>query len=163
MRRLGWLLVFLSIPASAHEIQCPLGGSDGARVAITAGTNEKAGQVNSDSFVTWANWLCCNKGVASCTDFDSVAKAEGPADFYIVSLEDLNTCTNVDVDIGYRIDASGVNHTLGTLTLATTSLRIPGPLYRRVTAVVNAAAGCTAEDEVDVRIDSYYQRGNLPQ
>ena len=162
MRYFVGLLALVPAAALAHEIECPLGGSDGQRVAVTASTNEKPGEVHSNSHKQYAHWLCCNQAAGACDDFDSVARAEGNADFYIVSLEDINTCTNVDVDIGNRIDASGVNHTFGTLTLATTQLRIPGPALRHITAVVNVAAGCALEDEVDVRIDSYYARGNFP-
>jgi len=159
MKRLVLILVLLSAPAWAHENSCPAGGSDGDRVAASASTTESAGKVPSLSFDIRSNWLCCNKGVASCTDFDTVARAGGPADSYVVSLEDTGGCTAVDVDVGFREDASGVNHTVGTITLSTDSLVIPGPRGRRVTATVNTATGCTTG--VDLRLNSYYERGHL--
>lgn len=134
--------------ASAHEVSCPAGGVDGQRVAVSAGTTDVAGKIPSPSAQQTAFWLCCNRDSGACTDKDVGGTASG----YIVSLEDVNTCTVVDVTIGFRNDASGVNQTVGTLSLGTTSLVIPGPRNRRVTATVNTSTGCSAS-EVDVRLD----------
>ncbi len=153
------VLLMVPIPAWAHEASCPAGGSDGQRVAITAGSTETAGKVASLSYDVRSNWLCCNTGVAACTDFDTVARAGGPADFYIVSLEDTGGCSSVDVDVGFREGTSGVNHTVGTITLTTDSLVIEGPRGKNVTATVNAATGCTTG--VDLRLNTYYSRGQL--
>jgi hypothetical protein len=148
-------LLLVAGSASAHEIACPSGGVDGQPVAASAGTQEKSGSVSSLSHRVFAHWLCCRHGVGSCTDFDTY-KAGGPANRYVVSLEDIGTCTGVDISIGFRNDASGTNHTVGNLSLATTSLVIDGPRPRFVTATVNTMAGCGAN--ADVRIDSEYDR-----
>lgn len=158
-----WLLgtaaaLALAGSASAHENSCPAAGSDGDKVAASASTTETAGKIPSNSARVFANWLCCNRGVATCTDFDTAGKAGGPADRYIVSLEGVNTCTGVDVTVGFRNDASGTNHTVGNLSLSTSSLIIDGPRPRFVTATVNTMAGCGSN--ADVRIDSYYDRAD---
>ncbi len=154
-----WILLSLLVagPAMAHEASCPAGGSDGQRVAVTASTSERAGEVASMAYEVRSHWLCCNRGVAACTDFDTVAKAGGPASAYIVSLEDTGGCSAVDVDIGFREGTSGVNHTVGTITLTTDSLVIDGPRGKNVTATVNTATGCTTG--VDLRLNTYYERG----
>lgn len=154
MRKWIALSLLIATPAWAHEIECPTGGSDGQRVAASSGTTETAGKIQSLDFQQEAYWLCCNKGVAGCTDKD----LGGAADAYIVSLEDLNTCSAVDVTIGTRNGASSVNQTLGTLSLGTTSLVIPGPRLRFLTATVNTATGCGGGDGVDVRLDVFHGR-----
>jgi len=144
--------------AQAHESACPAAGTDGQKVAASAGTTEVAGKISSNSQEGFANWLCCNKGVASCTDFDTAARAGGAADTYVVSLEDTGACTAVDVDVGFKETATGVNHIVGTITLTTDSLVIDGPRARFVTAVVNTVTACTTN--VDLRLDSFYDRAN---
>ena len=151
MIALGVLL--LAAPAWGHEIGCPAGGTDGQRVAASAGTTEVAGKIPSRSFQQDAYWLCCNPGGGACDDKD----LGGAADAYIVSLASVGTCTAVDITIGFRNDATGINHTVGTLTLTTDSLVIPGPRPRFVTATANTLAGCTAGD-ADVRLDALFQR-----
>lgn len=147
-----WLLcaalLWIAVPAWAHENECPAAGVDGQRVAASAATTESAGKIASETFQQTAYWLCCNTGVAACADKD----VGGAADAVIVSLEDIGTCTGVDVTIGFRNDASGTNHTVGTLSIATSSLVIPRPANRFVTATVNTMAGCGA-DNADVRVD----------
>lgn len=144
---LAAVLVLLAGGASAHEISCPSGGSDGQRVAASSGTTETAGEIKGPAFSQQAYWLCCNKGVAACTD-----KALGAFDAYLVTLEDTGGCSAVDVTIGFRNDTSGTNVSVGTLSLATTSLKIDGPRNRIITATVNAATGCTTG--ADVRVDA---------
>lgn len=154
MRKILLASFLIASPAWGHAIECPTGGTDGSRVAASAGTTETAGKIASLDFQQEAYWLCCNRGVAACTDKDLT----GGADAYIVSLEDLNTCSAVDVTIGFRNDATGVNQTVGTLSLGTTSLVIPGPRNRFVTATVNTATGCGGGDGVDVRLDVFHGR-----
>lgn len=155
------LTCFWATAAWGHEISCPTGGAEGVKVAATAGTRDTAGKIPSGAFEIYANWMVCNRDTGAAADFDTTSRQGGAADQYIVSLEDLNTCTAVDVTIGFRNDATGVNHTVGTLSLGTTSLVITGPRPRYVTATVNASTGCTAS-EVDVRLDSYYRRTSGP-
>lgn len=155
-----WMLCLLPANGFAHEIECPAAGADGQRVAVTAGqTSESAGTVRSNSQQISANWLCCNHGAGACTDFDTMARSGGPASRYIVSLEDVGTCTGIDITVGFREDATGVNHTVGTLSLSTDSLVIDGPRPRFVTATVNTMAGCG--DNADVRVNTYHERANL--
>lgn len=151
------LLLLCASPAWALENSCPIGGSDGQRVGTTAGTTETAGKVASPSFNQTAFWLCCNRDTGACTDKD----VGGANSAYLFSLEDLNTCTAVDVTIGFRNEASGVLHTVGTLSLGTTSLVVNRPANRRIAAVVNNSTGCAAAGaggEVDVRVDVLDQR-----
>jgi hypothetical protein len=152
----AWVLV-LGAPAWAHEIECPAGGSDGQQVAASAGQTESAGKIPSPAYEQTAYWLCCNRAAGACTDRD----VGGSASAYLVSLEDVGTCTTIDITVGFRNDASGVNHTVGTLSLGTTSLVIPGPRNRRVTAVVNTMAGCGG-DNADVRLDVLTERRESP-
>lgn len=147
------------LAAFSHETSCPTGGVDGQRVAASSGTTEKAGEVSGNYYKVDANWLCCNHAAGACTDFDTLSRANGAPTRTVVSLEDTGTCTGVDVTIGFRNDASGVNHTVGTLSLATDSLVIDGPRPRFITATVNTMAGGTcAANPADIRVDNYYKR-----
>lgn len=162
--RLAALLagLLLSAPAWAHEASCPVGGTDGQQVAASAGvSSERSGIIGSASFDVRANWLCCNRAAGACSDFDTSQRQGGVADAYIVSLESLGTCTVVDIDVGFKETATGTTHTVGTLTLSTTSLVIDGPRGRIVTATVNTMTGCAGGGEfADVQVNSYYERGN---
>lgn len=158
---LGGLLMFSPGLAFAHENSCPIGGSDGAQVAKTAGSTETSGQEASEAFSQRSYWLCCNRDAGACTD----KEVGGAASAYIFSLEDLNTCTTVDVTVGFRNEASGVFHTVGTLSLGTTSIVVPRPANSRVSATVNTSTGCAAAGaggEVDVRLDILNERRSGP-
>lgn len=162
MRRAWLLLAFLvSSTAFAHENSCPIGGSDGQQVAKTAGSTETSGKEPSEAFDQKSYWLCCNRDSGACTD----KEVGGAASAYLISLEDLNTCTTIDVTVGFRNEASGVLHTVGTLSLGTTSLVVDRPANSLVAAVVNTSAGCAAAGsggEVDVRLDILNERRTGP-
>ena len=152
------LLLFAG-PAIAHENACPAAAADGVRVAVTAGqSSESPGTVRSNSQENFAHWMCCNQAAGACDDFDTMARAGGPASRYVVSLEDVAGCTAVDVTVGFREDASGVNHTVGTISLTTDSLVIDGPRPRFVTAVVNTATACATN--IDLRLNTYHNRAD---
>lgn len=156
MRRIAlWVGLLLAAPAAAHENECPAGGVDGQQVAKSASTTESSGKEASSSYEQLIYWLACNATVAT-----HEKDVNGAYNAYIVSLEDLGTCTAIDVTVGFRNEASGVIHTVGTLSLGTTSLLIPGPRGQRVVAVVNTMTGCGG-DNADVRLDLLNERSNM--
>ena len=160
MKRVALLItaLVLASPAAAHENSCPVGGSDGQRVAASAGAlspDHVAGKIPSPSFQQDAFWLCCNRSSGTCSDKDT----GGAVDAYIFSLESLGTCTAVDVSVGFRNEASGVFQTVGNLTLGVTSIVVPRPANRRIAAVVNTMTGCAGGGEfADVRVDVLKER-----
>lgn len=155
MRKWAILAILLwSGSAWALEVECPAAGSNGDRVGKLAGTTETAGFEASQGYQVASNWLTCNSGAAT-VEFDT-SRQWGAASQYIVSLEDIGTCTGVDITIGFRSNTGGRIHTVGTLSLATDSLVINGPRNRFIVAVINTMAGCG--DAADVRLDSFIPR-----